>query len=97
MDTIRFIVRARADDDTLAQFLAGITAEPAFEVVDTIGPAGRPHTAVIAVCADQAPVFEQRFRHSPHIAIERDRPLSLLDKTAHFLHRSERKSHAEKS
>jgi hypothetical protein len=97
METIRFIVRTRAEDGTLADFLASLQAEPAFEVVDTIGPPGRPHTAVIAVGADQAPAFEQRFRHSPHIAIERDRPLSLFDKTVHFLHRSERKSNAQES
>lgn len=97
MDTIRFIVRARATEGSVSDFLADIQGEPAVTVVDTIGPAGRPHTAVVAVGADQAPSFEQRFRHSPHIAIERDRPLSLFDKTVHFLHQSERKSNAQES
>lgn len=97
MDTIRFIVRARDDGGTLADFLALVEREPALELIDTIGPPGDPHTAVISTSAAHAADFEQRFRHSPHIMIERDRPLSLFDKTAHFLHRSERKTHAEKS
>ncbi len=97
MDNIRFIVRTRAEGGTLADFLTDIQTDPALTLVDTIGPAGQPHTAVVSTSADHAPAFEQRFQHSPHVMIERDRPLSLFDKTANFLHRSERKSHAEKS
>lgn len=94
MEKIRYIVRAREEDSTLSDFLASIGAVPGHEVVDTIGPAGRPHTAVIAVDAQHAPSFEQRFSHQQQLMIERDRPLSLFDKTADFLHRSERKSNA---
>ena len=94
MEKIRFIVRARDDGGTLADFLATIAHEPELELVDTIGPGQQPHTAVIAMAPEHAPSFEQRFRNSPQLMIERDRPLSLFDKSADFLHRSERKTNA---
>lgn len=97
MEQTRFIVRARHEGSTLTDFLATLQASPHLTVVDTIGPAGRPHTAVVAVDATEAGAFEQRFQ-SPHLIIERDRPLSLFDQavgqTADFLHRPERKTHA---
>jgi len=89
MERIRYIVRARRDGDTLTDFLSELQDDPDLEVVDTIGPPEQPHTAVLAVDPELAADFEQRFRNSPHLMIERDRPLSLLDKTAGFL-RSER-------
>ena len=94
MEKTRFIVRTRQEGGTLADFLATIQSEPQLEVVDTIGPAGSPHTAVIAVCADHALSFEQRLGNSQQLMIERDRPLSLLDKTMNLLHRSERDTNA---
>lgn len=97
MEKIRFIVRTRVEGSTLADFLATMTNDPALELVDTIGPPGEPHTAVVSICPEHAPAFEERFRNSTQIMIERDRPLSLFDKTAQFLHRSERNSNAEKS
>lgn len=96
MEKIRFIVRTRAEGSTLADFLTTIHNDPALELTDIIGPQGRPHTAVISTSAEHAPAFEERFRHSTEIMIERDRPLSLFDKTAQFLHQSERNSNAEK-
>lgn len=92
MDKTRFIVRARQEGATLADFLATISKDPQLEVADTIGPG--PHTVVIATDAAHASAFEQRYSHSPHWMIERDRPLSLFDKTASFLHRSERNTNA---
>lgn len=97
MDQIRFIVRTRVEGSTLADFLTNIATDPALELVDTIGPSGQPHTAVVSTCPEHAPAFEERFRNSTQIMIERDRPLSLFDETAQFLLQSERKSHAEKS
>ena len=94
MERTRFIVRARQEGDTLTDFLNALQDDPNLEVVDTIGPPQQPHTAVLAVEPELAADFEQRFRNSPHLLIERDRPLSLLDKTAGFLHRSERNPHA---
>ena len=91
MEKIRFIVRGPEDSSTLADFLAMIKNDPDLELVDTIGPADHPHTAVIAVAPEQAPAFEQRFRNLKQLMIERDRPLSLFDKTENFL-RSERSS-----
>ena len=94
MKKVRFIVRARDDSGTVADFLTMIHNEPALELVDTIGPAGRPHTAVVEVAPEQAPSFEQRFRNLPHLMIEPDRPLSLSDKAADLLARSERNTNA---
>lgn len=90
MQKIRFIVRARDDSSTVADFLTMIQNDPALELVDTIGPADRPHTAVVAVDPEQAPSFEQRFRNLKHLMIEPDRPLSLFDKAANLQDRSER-------
>lgn len=94
MEKTRFIVRARDEGTTLTDFLTTIQGEPGLELVDLIGPAGKPHTAVVAVESQYAPSFEERFRNSQQLMIERDRPLSLFDKTADFLHRSERKTNA---
>ncbi len=94
MEKIRFIVRARAEGSTLGDFLTMIGDDQLLELVDTIGPPDHPHTAVIATAPDHALAFEQRFQTSPELMIERDRPLSLFEKTADFLHRSERKTNA---
>jgi hypothetical protein len=94
MERTRFIVRTRDECVTLDDFLAAVRDDPELELVDTIGPPGKPHTAVVAVAPEQAPSFEHRYRNSPQLMIERDRPLSLFDKTADFLHRSERKTNA---
>ena len=94
MEKTRFIVRARDESSTLTDFLAMVDILPELELVDAIGPAGRPHTVVVAVDAQHASSFEQRFCNQQQLMIERDRPLSLFDKTADFLHRSERKTNA---
>ena len=94
MNKSRFIVRARQEGSTLTDFLAGVDSDPQLEVVDTIGPVGRVHTAVVNVAADQVPGFEQRYGHSQQLMIERDRRQSLLDKTMALLHRSEKKNNA---
>ncbi|HZV63771.1 MAG TPA: hypothetical protein VFG03_02525 [Telluria sp.] len=74
----RYIVRARDDNSAaLAAFLAGVGADSDIDVVDTIGPQGRPHTAVVAIASDKALAFERRFQNSKQLSIERDRPLSL--------------------
>ena len=91
MDKTRFIVRRR-DEGALTDFLAIINNDPAIELVDTIGPEQSPHTAVVAVPPEQALSFEQRFRNLQQLMIERDRPLSLYDRTAYDLDRSERKT-----
>ncbi len=79
MSKVRYIVRARSDTGALSDFLSNIQNNAEIELVDTIGPQGKPHTAVIAVAPDQAPSFEQRFCNSQHLMIERDRPLSLYN------------------
>lgn len=94
MEKVRFIVRVRQDGTVLDDFLASINSDARLELIETIGPAGRPHTAVIATNAEHAPRFEQQFSNHPQLIVERDRPLSLFDTTASFLHRSERNNNA---
>lgn len=92
MKKVRFIIRARDDGGTVAEVLTMIKNDPALELVDTIGPADKPHTAVVAVEPEQAHSFEQRFRNLQHLMIEQDRPLSLFDTMAASLAWSERKT-----
>jgi hypothetical protein len=94
MKKVRFIIRARDDGGTVAEVLTMIQNDPALELVDTIGPADKPHTAVVAVDPEQAPSFEQRFRNQQHLMIEPDRPLSLSDTAADLPARSERNTNA---
>ena len=74
----RYIVRARDDPAALAAFLASVGSDPDIELVDTIGPPGQPHTAVVAIAPDKVPSFERRFQNSKQLLIERDRPLSMF-------------------
>lgn len=90
MEKIRFIVRGRHEESELADFLSDLHGDPMLELIEVIGPPGKPHTAVVAVPPEQAPSFEQRFGNSPHLLIERDRPLSLFDKDDGRAQRSER-------
>ena len=76
----RYIVRAYDDASALSALsalLASLDGEPGIELVDTIGPQGRPHTAVLDVCPDNAAALELRVRQIPQLIIEPDRPLSL--------------------
>ncbi|MES2318225.1 MAG: hypothetical protein V4631_12115 [Pseudomonadota bacterium] len=94
MKKIRFIVRGPEDGKALADFLAMIKNDPDLELVDLIGPANHPHTAVVAVAAELAPSFEQRFHNLKQLMIEQDRPLSLFDKIGDVPQRSERNTNA---
>lgn len=93
MATTRYIVRARNEGRALDEFINAVNNDPALELVDVIGPQGHPHTAVVAVAQDMALAFEQRFRNSLELMIERDRPLSLFQDAA-LPDRSERKTNA---
>lgn len=75
----RYIVRARSATGPLAAFIESIREDPEVALVDTIGPPGRLHTAVIEAAPDKALQFERRFSHSDELMIERDQPLSLSD------------------
>lgn len=94
MANIRYIVRARGQGSALADFLGSLQGDPALELVDTIGPQGSPHTAIVAIAPALAPAFEQRLRTSPHLMIERDQPLSPLASAGAVPPRSERNTHA---
>lgn len=73
----RYIVRAKDAPAPLARFIDSIRGDPDIELVDTIGPPGQPHTAVIEVAASQALLLERRFSNSNELMIERDQPLSM--------------------
>lgn len=76
-DTGRYIVRGN-DPKQLAAFIDDIGRDADIELLDTIGPAGAPHTVVVAMSQEKAKVLEQHFRNSNQLTIEPDRPLSLF-------------------
>ena len=73
----RYIVRSE-DTKHLADFIDESKSDPELELVDLIGPAGAPHTAVFVIPHEKAAALEQRFGKS-RLIIERDRPLSLFE------------------
>ena len=75
----RYIIRARGAPSALAAFIESIRGDPDIALVDTIGPPGQVHTAVIEIAPDKAPQFERRFIHSNELIVERDQPLSMSD------------------
>lgn len=76
-DKGRYIIRSNAPDQ-LNAFIDSVRDDSNIELVDTIGPAGRPHTAVFTMASDKAASLEQHFRGSNQLSIEPDRPLSLF-------------------
>ena len=78
----RFLVHA-ASGEPMTDFLALAAGDPEIAVVDTIGPRGQPHTAVVEISPDKARALALHFRSmsSPghQLTIEPDRPLSLFD------------------
>ena len=75
----RYIIRTRGEPAALAAFIDTIRGDPDIALVDTIGPPGQVHTAVIDIAADKAPMFERRFIQSDELIVERDQPLSMSD------------------
>ena len=76
----RYIVRAHDDASALfalSTLLASLEGDPHIELVDTIGPPGQPHTAVLAVWPEHLHLLEERVRQTSQLIIEPDRPLSL--------------------
>lgn len=79
--TGQYIVRSE-DAGQLADFVRDIQQDQGVTLVDTIGPANRPHTVVVAMSPEKARSLEQRFRsNSIPLIIEPDRPLSLFPQT----------------
>lgn len=79
----RYIIRA-AEPGRLAEFLASVSDDPHITILDLIGPAGMPHTAVATMPRETAQSLEQRFRASRQLMIEPDRPLSLFADSPEF-------------
>lgn len=77
--SIRYIIRGTHETASLDDVVKDIEADPGMELLDLIGPAGQPHTAVASMPADKAAALEQRFRSlNKPLTIEPDRPLSLF-------------------
>lgn len=75
----RYIVRSD-DARQIAEFINDVNRDPSMKLLNTIGPAGQPHTVVVEMSHDQAASFAERFRASKTpLTIEPDRPLSLFD------------------
>lgn len=76
--TGRYIVHSE-DPKALADFIDAAKSDPDMELVDTIGPAGTPHTAVFVMPHEKAEALQQIEAAKPsRLIIERDRPLSLF-------------------
>lgn len=75
----RYIIRAVDDGPALAAFMDALRADPALRLVDTIGPQGQPHTAVVETDVATAARLKESFRSSNQLMIEPDGPLSLFD------------------
>lgn len=75
----RYIIRARESPAALSAFIESIRGDPDIALVDTIGPPGQVHTAVIEIAPAKAVQFERRFIHSNELIVERDQPLSMSD------------------
>lgn len=75
--TGRYIVRA-LDPARLVEFVDDVRKDPDMEVVELIGPADQPHTAVVVMQHAVASALAQRFLASHQLTIEPDRPLSLF-------------------
>jgi hypothetical protein len=72
----RYLIRSRNDETPLTDLLGDIGSDPAIAVIDTIGPAGKPHTVVAEMSEDTARSLKQRFDPLHQLIIEPDRPLS---------------------
>jgi hypothetical protein len=77
--TGRYLIRATDDDLALAQFVDGITANPALHLVETVGRPGQPHIAIVETDAITAAALREAFRTSRELSIDPDHPLSLSD------------------
>jgi hypothetical protein len=74
----RYIVRS-SDPAQIAAFIESIRSDPGIALIDTIGPAGQPHTAVVAMSDERARALDLQFRTTNQaLTIEPDRPLSLF-------------------
>ena len=74
----RYIIRSE-DAKQLAELIDKIAQDPSIDLLDVIGPAGNPHTAVAAMPHDKARALEHDFSASKKMFIEPDRPLSLFE------------------
>lgn len=63
------------EPDVLAQVRELIGADASIKVLQEIGPAGEPHTLVVAMREQQAAELKHRF--AGRLIVERDRPLTL--------------------
>jgi hypothetical protein len=77
-ERMRYIIRATGDVAPLASFLDSVRLDPGMTLVDTIGPPGARHTAIIDMERATAQLLEQRFSSTHQLTIEPDRPLTMF-------------------
>ena len=73
----RYIVSCH-DPGKLDQFIQSSYQDPSLQLIDTMGPAGAPHTAVYEMAHAKAAELQQAFTQSGDLKIEPDQPLSMF-------------------
>ena len=73
----RYIVSCN-DPGKLSQFIQSGYQDPSLQLIDTMGPAGAPHTAVYEMAHAKAAELQRLFTQSGELKIEPDQPLSMF-------------------
>jgi aspartate carbamoyltransferase regulatory subunit len=73
----RYLVSAE-QTSALAHVIDHVKADPALQLVDTIGPQQAPHTLVVDMNEEQAARLRKKFSKLRGLSIEPDQPLSPL-------------------
>lgn len=66
------------DSHRLQGFIVEARNDPELHLIETIGPASAPHTAVFDMAHNKAVALQQGFHAEGALKIEPDRPLSLF-------------------
>ena len=73
----RYLVSCN-DSGKLSDFVSGASANPDLRLLDKLGPAGAPHTAVFDMSHDTAVQLQRHFAAGGDLKIEPDQPLSMF-------------------
>lgn len=76
----RYLVSC-TDSGRLSRFVTDARSNPDLRLLDTLGPADAPHTAVYEMAHEMAAQLQKHFAASGDMHIEPDRPLSLFGRT----------------
>lgn len=73
----RYLVSAE-QASALTRVIDHVKADPALQLLDTIGPQQQPHTLVVDMNEEQAARLRKKFSKLRGLSIEPDQPLSPL-------------------